>query len=217
MTGNTAADDATQTPETWGLNLFSENLSIALLAVTDGRVQWHDQGSNRQYRVDDIMMLVNDFSHDEQVSVDCKASFNGKPLFVEGHVGPLAGNDGQVHLPVDLFLEMAKTLRGRMLGAVTQQNGATNAGLDFKIDPFSLHDLYAALDLPFPLATHDAEAFKVIDLAVAASGGREEIRLEKGVARIDDSTLNFSLLVKISRSRKFSSTSILTGSIWTAI
>jgi AsmA protein len=189
-------DDTGDTPAPWGLNLFSENLSIALLAVTDGRVQWHDHSRNRQYRVDDIMLLVNDFSHDAQVSLDCKASFNGKPLFVEGHVGPLADHKEQVSLPVDLSLEMVKTLRGRMRGAVTQLNGVTNADLVFKVNPFSLHELYAALDRPFPLATDDSETFKAIELEVAASGGRNELRLDKGVVRLDDSTLNFSLLAK---------------------
>ncbi len=180
----------------WSLGLLSEKLSFVLLAVTDGQMKWIDRTRNVQHKVDDIMLLLNDFSPDNAISLDCKATFNGRPLTVEGKVGPFIEKMDLGSLPVDLTFSVVHKLRGQVRGKITQQEKTPSFELSLFLAPFSPRDFIAACDLPFPLLTKESETFKTFDLEFLARGGTDKIFIEKGIAHVDDSKLNFSLQVQ---------------------
>ncbi len=175
----------------WSLGLLSERLSFVLLAVTDGQVKWIDRMNNVNHKVEDIMLLLNDFSPESTVSLDCKATFNGRPLAVEGKVGPFTDSS----LPVDVAFSVVNKLRGKVWGKMTQNQQAPSFELSLRLDPFSPHDFIAASELPISLIKNP-ETFKNLDLELSALGGSDKITVEKGIAHFDDTTLNFSLLAQ---------------------
>ena len=183
-------------PPVWSLDLLWKRLSFALLAVTDGQVQWHDRTANVEYQVQDIMLLLNDFSQDRPVSLDCKATVNGKQVAVEGNVGPIVENTNQGALPVDIAFGVGGKLRGQMSGKITPQDNGPRFDLSLRLPPFSPRDFFSAWDLPFPLETKDSETFSTATLEFMVHGDMEKITIEKGLATLDDSKLNFSLLVQ---------------------
>ncbi len=178
------------------LGPLSQKLSFTLLAVTDGQVKWHDRTHNVQYQAEDIMLLLNDFSNDRTVSLDCKATINGKQLTVEGKVGPILANNSQDAFPVDIVLSMVRKLQGHISGKITPQGKAAKFDLALQLSPFSPREFFAACDLPFPLSTPDSETFRTASLEFRASGDADKIAFEKGIASFDDSKLNFSLLAE---------------------
>ncbi len=180
----------------WSLGLLSKRLSFALLAVTDGQVKWNDGTRNVQYRVEDIMLLLNDFSHDRPVSLDCKATINGQQVAVEGKVGPIVENDNQGVFPVDIAFSVADKLRGQMSGKIAPQDEMPIFDLSLRLSPFSPREFFSACDLSLLFETKDSETFSTSTLQFMARGDAEKITIEKGLATLDDSRLNFSLLAQ---------------------
>jgi AsmA protein len=185
--------NASANPAAWSLGLLSEKMSFALMAVTDGQVKWLDRTQNVQYNAEDIMLLLNDFRPGRPVSLDCKVTFDGKPLGLEGKVGPLMKKNQESGLPVDITFSIDNTLRGQLRGSITQPETSPSFELFLRLFPFSPREYYSASELPFPFPTKDFETFKAVDLEFTARGGLDTIAIEKGLAHLDDSTLNFSL------------------------
>ncbi len=179
----------------WPFSLFSENLSFALLAVTDGHITWSDKTQNIQHEIADIMLLLNDFTPNHPVSVDCRATFNGKPVAVEGKVGPLIKEHSQGALPVDIVLSVVNKFRGQIHGRINSQEKASSFELSFHLAPFSPRDFFSA-GFSFPLIFNDSKSFEIVDMEFLVRGGGGKIAIEKGIARLDDTKLNFSLLAQ---------------------
>lgn len=182
-----------ETQESWPLGLLAEKMSFALVAVTDGQVLYNDRVGNVHYQAEDLSLLLKDFTPDSRVSVDGKATVNGKAVAVEGTVGPVVDGNGQTVLPLDLAFGVVHALQGKMQGKITLQDNTPNYELSFNFSPFSPYEFFSACALPFPLQWKDYETFKVVDLGFSARGDQEKIAIDQGAALFDDSKLNFSL------------------------
>jgi AsmA protein len=191
--GGTGDADPSASPAAWSLGLLSEKMSFVLMAVTDGQVKWLDRTQNSQYHVEDIMLVLNDFKPERPVFLDCKATFNGKPVAVEGKFGPFMENSKESAIPVDLTFSAANSLRGQLQGRISQLETSPNFEVFLRFFPFSPREYYSASEIPFPVRTKDIETFKTVDLEFAARGGQDTLTLEKGLAHLDNSTLKFSL------------------------
>lgn len=194
--GPEGSGKSAEAPAPWSLGFLTEKLSFVLLAVTDGQVKWNDRTRNVQHKVEDIMLLLNDFTPDRPVSLDCRATFNGRPLAVEGKVGPFIEKNNLGALPVDIVFSVVNKLRGQVRGKITQQDKAPSFELSLHLSPFAPRTFFSTCDLPFPLQTKGFETFKIFDLEFSARGGTDTIAIEKGIAHFDDSKLNFSLLAQ---------------------
>lgn len=170
---------------------LAEHIAFTLLAVTDGQITWRDQERDTQYRVEDIMLVLNDFSSESPLTVDCRASINGRPVAVDGKVGPLKVQGVQGALPVDLSFSAVNILHGKVRGMLNEQTMAGNFAIS--VLPFSPREFFAAIDLPFPLSTNDPQVLTKFDMEMMVKGGKETIAIEKATGHIDDSKFDFSL------------------------
>ena len=167
-----------------------KNLSAALFAVTDGQVQWRD-GAGRTRRVDEIMLLVNDFSPYRAASIDARAAVAGKPLEVTGQVGPLlGGKDGEIAL--DLGLQLPGGLRGRVQGTLAGR-GAGGLTATYEVEEFSPRTAAATWGWPRMLPGLEGEAFTRASGRgrVSFAGGR--LLLDNGSGKLDDTSLTYTL------------------------
>lgn len=127
----------------WNL---SRKLSIELFAVTDGTAVLIDRMQNAHYRIDDLMLLFHNFTFNNPVEGEVKASIKGKPLVAEGKVGPFVQKSEQGKVPFDLFVSIFDAFTGQVKGEFV--NLAVNQLYSFgiRLDPSSVKVLLASLD-----------------------------------------------------------------------
>jgi AsmA protein len=179
----------------WAHWSVPENLSIVLFAITDGTVMWNDREHNSDYRIDDLMLLVNNFTSSHPFAVEVKASLGDKSLIAEGELGPLGQDPGRAALPFDLALNLMNSFSGQVEGKLVGL--FENPSYDFKlhISPFSARELFNSLNVGFPYITSDPTTYRSVGLDFRAKGDKEKISIEDGKIIVDDTLLGISLAV----------------------
>jgi AsmA protein len=172
-----------------------EWLSIGLFAVTDGTVIWADSTQHSEHKIDDLMLLLNNFTLNDRAVVEFKASIDGKSLIAEGEMGPFGQNPGYGTLPVDLAVSFLDTFTGQLKGNFI--NLMENPGYDLEIHlpPFSVKKLFASLELNFPVAVNNPANFQSVAIDITARGDQKKVSIEKGKIKIDDTLADISLEV----------------------
>ena len=175
------------------------DLTIGLFAVTDGTVKWLDRTRDQkesQFRIDDLMLLFNNFTFNDPVAAEIKATIDGKSFAAEGTLGPLGQYAGRGDIPVDMAINLHNVFSGQLKGKILNvfQNPAYD--IDLHLPAFSGHKLFTALDMDFLVSTSaDPSTFQSIALDISAKGDKEKISIEKGRMKVDDTLINFSLSV----------------------
>jgi hypothetical protein len=121
--------------------------SIGLFAVTDGTAIWIDRAQNSHHRIDDLMLVLHNFSLTSPVAGEMKASIKGKSLAAEGKMGPLDKKDGQGRVPFDLLVSFFDTFTGHVKGEFANRAENQLYDLEIKVEPSSAKDLFASLDI----------------------------------------------------------------------
>ena len=172
------------------LDLLEDSISCKLLAVTDGRVNWIDRTNNARHTVDDLMLLLHDVQVNHPIGLDFRASYDGRPVALEGEIGPLRQKEGNRSLPLDIGFRLLEKLPGQIKGKVENwQSSAPVYDIALQLSSFSPRALFAALDLPFPVETSDPATFQAFELEMTVKGGGETVTVEKGAALLDDTRL----------------------------
>ncbi len=127
----------------WSL---SKRISIGLFAVTDGKAILIDRIQNSHFRIDDLMLLLHNFSFNNSVEGEAKASINGKSLTAEGKVGPYIANNEQGKVPFDLLVSFFDTFKGQVKGEIVNLPENQLYAFEIKLDPSAAKDLFASLD-----------------------------------------------------------------------
>ena len=176
---------------------FPEDLFITLFAVTDGTVNLVDRTQYSHQKIDDLMLVLNNVTLNEPVSVDFKASIVGKTFAAEGKVGPLGKHPGRGELPVDLAVSFVDTIRGQIKGNFVNLLGDIGYDLDLHMPSFSPREFFASMNKDFPVTTTDSTTFSSVTADFAVKGDKEKIAFENGKITVDDTRIeNISLQLK---------------------
>ena len=186
-------DEKSKASPASSLARFSEKFSFALLAVTDGQVHWIDKTRNVEHRIEDIMLLLNDFTPKRPFALDCKATFNGKPVALEGKIGPMPGGNSTGEVSADLAVNIVNKLRGQLQGTISLEDKGAAFQMLVRLPPFSPREFFSTCELPFPFEAGDPETFKSLEVEFLLRGSKGELTVEKGLLRFDESQVNFSL------------------------
>lgn len=176
--------------------ILQGGVSCTLMAVTDGEVNWIDRKKDVRHAVADLMILLNDVAVDNPIALDFRASYDGRPIALEGKIGPFRQKKGDEPLPFDLDFRIVDTVQGRVQGKVANLRAAPVYEATLELASFSPRGLFETLDIPFPLTTADPGTFQSAALGITAKVGRTGFTVEKGTAQLDDTGLAFSLQVK---------------------
>ncbi len=174
----------------------SRDLSVALFAITGGTVVWSDRTQNTEYRIDDLMLLLHNFTLDTPVALEFKASHGGKSLVAEGQVGPVGQVSGIEQLPVDLTVNLINFCSGQVKGKVVDLLKNPSYNLELHIPPFAANELVDSLHFISPFAAADSKAFSSVGIDITAKGDIDKVLIENGRIKIDDTLLALSLTVK---------------------
>jgi len=152
-----------------------QGMSIALLVVTDGVINWLDSADPNGYRFDELMFIAHDFNFDDPVAVEFKASIAGNALAAEGTVGPFDHRFGHELWPVDLAARFIDTFSGQIKGKTIEP--WEDRGTDFvlQVPPFLVRDLVAFLAADVPAGNPHPATIQSVDIDAHGTGKKEEV------------------------------------------
>jgi len=168
-----------------------EAIDIGEFAVTGGSLIYIDHTKGERLEISDLSLLLKDFSLDRPIHIVFSAQVDGRPLSIEGKVGPLGRDLGKGVIPVDLSLEALKQVQVRLKGSIT--DAASNLRFDMSIEalPFSPRKITAAMGREFPVVTSDPEALTRLAFTADFNGDTGNASVSEGVIQLDKSTVNF--------------------------
>ena len=90
-------------PDVQGHDTFRlQSLMIGEFSITDGRVRINDLKNKQQRELSDFTLQLVDVSLDKPVKMTMAAVLDGKPLGLEGAIGPLGPDPGAAKINLDL-------------------------------------------------------------------------------------------------------------------
>lgn len=171
-------------------------LAIAEMSIKAGTVLWVDQTKGTRNEVSDLNLRLEDVSLERPISLVITASVDGKPLSLEGKVGPMGKEPGRGTMNVDLALKALKHLHISIKGQVEAPSDKKNFDVEIQVAPFSPRDVMTSLGQPFPLKTSDPGALSRVGLKAKIKGNPMDVAIRDGIMELDQSKVQFSARAK---------------------
>lgn len=182
-------EKAEEPSENGGFKL--ESLDVGEFAISNGRITFVDNQNRIRKEVSDLNVQLVDVNLERPVMAEMKVKIDGRPYSVSGQVGPIGKDPGQGRLPFALRFDIVEELQLHLKGFL--QDVVSSPQYEFSLDApsFSPRQLLDSLDLSSPLNPAD-DVFNSCELSIAIKGSKENVSIERGTIKLDDSTLSFS-------------------------
>jgi AsmA protein len=190
----TPADGGTGETETDGFVL--ESLVVEEFSITDGMVVIDDLENKMKHEVSGFNLQLDDVSLDTPIKVSLLAQLDGKPISLNGTVGPVGTDPGAGKLNLDLVIQALDKLNVQTSGYVEDINGQMKYNLDLKVEPFSPKQLYSSLGMTFPVTTSDSDALEKVSMQAHVAGDTKQAVLSEAVVVLDDSSITLDATAK---------------------
>jgi AsmA protein len=187
--------DAQAAPGAAGAGLPIQALLVEELSVSDGKLTLIDHKTEARTELSALNLMLKDVSFDRPVTLALSATLNGKPIAVEGRVGPVGKNLGQGAVPVELTAELFKQLNVRLKGGLENVLAAPRARLAVEVAEFSPRRLLAELGQAAP-ATADPGVLERLAFTGTLEADPGAATLAGGLITLDDSRITLGLTAK---------------------
>jgi len=177
-------------------NLPIKGLTVAEFAVREGEVLYIDHASNTRKEVKDLNIELNDLSLEEPFKLLISADIEGKPVSIEGEVGPLGKEIGKGTMMVDLAVKAMNTLSIDIEGSVTDVASRPHFDLDINTEKFSPRDLMKELLPDFSFKTKDPAVLTAMSTRMKIKGTTRNIEISDGTIELDQSKMTFSAIAR---------------------
>jgi AsmA protein len=192
-----APEEKKRVPETGPAGgLPIETLEVGEFAITDGSVLWIDHANGEQKDISDLTLRLEDVSLDRPVQVTLSAKLDGRPLSLEGNVGPVGKEPGKGTIPLVLEVKALTQLEMNVQGKIVDPATRPEFDLDVALSSFSPRKLMAALGQAFPVETADAKALDHVALKAKVKGDPQSVAVTHGAIDLDQSKIGFSVKLK---------------------
>ncbi len=192
-TETSPTDPATESAprETSEKGLGIESLLVGECALRNGSITIKDQASGTTRKFSDINLTLENVSLDKPIIITLLARLDDKPVDLKGQVGPLTSKPLAAEIPVDLKVDLFKTLSIRATGQVKDLASAPSYHVALEVTPFNLGELFSQLDLPFPLTADEPslQPFESIEARGNLSGTSSGFTLSQAEVAFDESRL----------------------------
>ncbi|MEA3280291.1 MAG: AsmA family protein, partial [Thermodesulfobacteriota bacterium] len=179
-----------------GPGLPIKSLAVGEFAITEGYVLFIDHAKGERKEISDMNLRLKDVSFDRPIHLALSANLDGKPLSLEGKVGPLGKEPGKGTIPLDIVIKALKQLDISLKGKLTDPADKLRFDIALKVSPFSPRKLMEALGQAFPVKTTDPKALNSVALKLDLKGDPQNVSISNGVLDLDDSKLTFSVRAK---------------------
>ncbi|WP_419175994.1 AsmA family protein [Desulfosediminicola sp.] len=190
-----AVKDPKESPAEESSGFAVKSIEVGEFALKDGKIVYADAQQGTSTTVSDISLLLKDVSLTRPLGVDFSATFEGKPIGLQGQIGPLASAGGALGkgiIPVDLSVNIADQLQATLIGQLEDVVGDMRYSFGLNTESFSLRDLAKALGVEnFPVQTTDPKVLNTLELALKATGTASSAAIQGGSFTLDDSKLTF--------------------------
>ena len=174
-------------------------LAVHEFKITNGHVLWIDSVKGERKEISEVTFQLEDVSLDRPIGIIFSALMDGRPISLDGTVGPVGREPGKGTLPLDISLKALKQIDMKLRGKLINPAVSPQIDLSFELAPFSLRKLMAALNQPLPMETSDPEVFNHVALTARVEGSPESVSVTDGALSLDESKLKFSV-----KAREFS-------------
>jgi len=173
-----------------------KTLTVGEFAVTEGSALWIDQIKGERKEISDVNVRLKDVSLDRPIHLAFSARLDGKPLSLEGDVGPIGKDPGKGTISLNLSIKALEQLDMSLKGKVVDAVSRSAFDLAVAVSPFSPRKLVEALGEKFPVATADPEALNRVAFKAKLSGNPQAVSVSDGLLELDKSKLTFSVKAK---------------------
>jgi len=177
-------------------NLPIRGLAVAEFAVREGELLYIDHASDTRKEIKDLNIELKDVSLQQPVELFISANAEGKPLSIEGEVGPIGKKPGKGKMMVNLVVQAMDLLSMHIEGSVTDLAGRPGFDLGVSTDTFSPMDLKNALVPDLELKTRDPEVLTAMSVNMNIKGTTQNIQVFDAVIELDQSRMTFSASAK---------------------
>jgi len=192
--GKTPAAAPTETDGAGGLPL--SDLTVGEILVADSRAVWVDHASGLRKEITDVSFQVDGVSQEKPVRVSLSAKVDGKPISMDGSVGPIGSPPGTGTVKLDLTATAFDTLVLKIKGAIDNPVETPVFRLDVEVPEFSLRKALAAVDPAMVPKTTDETVLEKIAFQAKLNGDSNNLSISDGIAKLDDSTMTLQASVK---------------------
>ncbi len=175
-----------------GFSLPIEALKVDTLTITNGQVIYIDAGADLKKEISDLNLKLSNISFEKPVGISFDIKIDGKPVMLDGSVGPVGKDPGKGTIPMELVLKAADQMEIKIKGSLTDPMTAQEFDLDVQIAPFSPKKLIQILNQALPMKPKDPAVFEKFALTVKAKGNPKTVSLSSGTLTLDDSKFVFS-------------------------
>jgi AsmA protein len=172
-----------------------KDLTLGELSITNGSVLWIDHGANTRREISDVTVRLQDVSLNSPIKFLVSSLLDGKPVSLEGSVGPLGKEPGAGTVPLTLSAKAFKELVLVVSGTIDKMTSQPRYDLTLDVPTFSPRKLMTALNMTVPV-TKDPQSLNRVSLKAAVKGDQTMVALSDGAFDLDDSKLIFSAQVK---------------------
>ncbi len=175
-----------------GAGLPIKTLQVGEFSINDGRVVYIDQAAGTRQEIRDFNLSVNDFTLERPFDIRMNAVADGRPIALDGKIGPLGSEPGKQPLPLDLHLALLEMIDARLKGQIDASGSSPRMALNFSMEPFSPRRLLDELKQPLPFKPADDAVLQKMALSMKIEGTPENVTLSEGALQLDDSRMTFS-------------------------
>jgi AsmA protein len=178
--------------EKGGVELPIKALAVNDFAIKNGTVIWTDHKTGLQKEAADVNLRLKDLSLDQPIGIAFSGRLDGKPLSLNGKVGPIGRQIGQGTIYLDIVLTALEEFKCKLKGQVENALSAPRVDLAVDLDEFSPRKLLAAFGQSFPVATADPKAIDRLALVAKIKADKDGLNVSDGKLKLDDSVLNLT-------------------------
>jgi len=173
-----------------------QSLVVGEFSISDGRVRINDLQNKQQREISDFNLQLADVSLDKPIKMTMGAAIDGKPLKVNGSIGPLGSDPGAGKTNLDLVIEALDTAHIQISGYLADLKSGMSYNMAVSVEPFSLKKLLSSLGQSMPVTTSDPKALEKISLKANIAGDTKQVTLSKSNILLDDTSIDVDLSAK---------------------
>jgi len=177
-------------------DLTLSSLEVGEFSVTNGLVVYTDKSNNQTRQADSITLKLEDVSLERPVSLLFQANVDGKPVSVEGQLGPIGVTPGKGTVGIDLVIKAMEQLDFSLKGEIVEPATDQKFRMNLKVASFSPRRLLESLNVELPVETADPAVLNKVSADLNVEGDARAIRVHESRFVLDDSSLTLSAEVK---------------------
>jgi AsmA protein len=171
-------------------------LEVGEFAIANSSILFIDRTSGMKQELSNVNLRLRDVSLDRPIRLNLSAVMDGKPLSLDGQLGPVGKDLGKGKVPLDISVKALKEVDLHLKGSLIDP--ATNKQFDLalEVSPFSPRKVMSAIGQPFPPSITDPQALNRLALKAKLKGNPQSVDISDGVLELDQSKLDFALKAK---------------------